>query len=399
VTVPVTLTTALLLAALTEVWVRASWDEQRGTPGLFLSHPTRGQQLAPGYAGWFAGVPIRINNLGFRDEHDAVLEKGPRTFRILVLGDSVTFGHGSVHTYPALLENLLRGWRADIDWQVWNAGVPGYNTSQELTHLLEIGPAAQPDLVVVGFFENDLIDNREPTTASMGARVRSEALAFVQRHVYSFELYKRLFLSAAWWLSDATTLRRRLEHLDTESALLASDAPMHERPEQQLTPYERLAVPPEDTELCFGRERLEPGFLAELTSSQDWNRWLAAVHRFHALNESRQYRIVFFLNVVPPPCPNGDFFYGKDVRPLHDLYMQVLSSSLPAATAFDTFLRRRPSQMPAARAHAIGNSNLTKAEALFEYLTREWFRSVPLDEYLDARATNGPSTRALQRSR
>ena len=33
----------------------------------------------------------------------------PTTFRILVLGDSVTFGHGSVaeHTYPALLERPM----------------------------------------------------------------------------------------------------------------------------------------------------------------------------------------------------------------------------------------------------------------------------------------------------
>ena len=31
--------------------------------------------------------------------------------------------------------------------------MPGYNTSQELAHLLEVGPRFQPDLVVVGFFE------------------------------------------------------------------------------------------------------------------------------------------------------------------------------------------------------------------------------------------------------
>ena len=63
----------------------------------------RGQRLAPNYDGWFAGVPVHINGLGFRDARDYALEKGPNTFRILVLGDSVTFGHGSVdeHTYPS----------------------------------------------------------------------------------------------------------------------------------------------------------------------------------------------------------------------------------------------------------------------------------------------------------
>ena len=32
----------------------------------------------------------------------------------------------------------LKAWRGDIGWQVWNAAVPGYNTSQELAHLIEV---------------------------------------------------------------------------------------------------------------------------------------------------------------------------------------------------------------------------------------------------------------------
>ena len=49
-----------------------------------------------------------------------------------------------------------------VDWQVWNLGVPGYNTSQELTTLRRFGPLYQPDLVVVGFYDNDILDNPEP---------------------------------------------------------------------------------------------------------------------------------------------------------------------------------------------------------------------------------------------
>ena len=82
----------------------------RGTPGFFVSDPTRGQRLAAGYDGWFAGVPVRINALGFRDSRDYAIEKAPDTFRILVLGDSVTFGHGAMFeaTYPYLLEQRLK---------------------------------------------------------------------------------------------------------------------------------------------------------------------------------------------------------------------------------------------------------------------------------------------------
>ena len=31
-----------------------------------------------------------------------------------------------------IVEQKLKAWRPDVDWQVWNLAVPGYNTSQEL---------------------------------------------------------------------------------------------------------------------------------------------------------------------------------------------------------------------------------------------------------------------------
>jgi len=193
----------VFVAAGVEVWTRRSWNPARGTPGFFLSDPARGQRLAPGYADWFAGVPVNINSLGLRDSREYALAKGPRTFRVLVLGDSVTFGHGSVyeHTYPYLVEQRLRVWRPDVDWQVWNAAVPGYNTSQELAQLLEVGPTFNPDLVIVGFFENDVVDNYRVSPPSRASRVRSLALSWLYRHVYSISLYKRAYLELAWRLS------------------------------------------------------------------------------------------------------------------------------------------------------------------------------------------------------
>ena len=101
----------ILVAAGVEVWVRARWNPKNGQPGLFLSDAVRGQRFAANYDGWFAGVPVHINNLGFRDSRDYSLTKSPKTFRIIFLGDSVTFGHGSVyeHSYPYLLEQKLKG--------------------------------------------------------------------------------------------------------------------------------------------------------------------------------------------------------------------------------------------------------------------------------------------------
>ena len=93
-----------------EIWVRSAWDASRGTPGFFVSDPVLGQRLAANYDGWFAGVPARTNSLGFRDNREYALPKVKGTFRILVLGDSVTFGHGALYetSYPYLLEQRLR---------------------------------------------------------------------------------------------------------------------------------------------------------------------------------------------------------------------------------------------------------------------------------------------------
>ena len=194
ISLPIGIVTLLALATGVEAWVRWRWDPMKGSPGFFESDPMRRQRLAPNYTGWFAGVPVHINSLGFRDEREYSLVKGPTTFRILVLGDSVTFGHGSVgeHTYPFLFEQKLKAWRPDVDWQVWNMGVPGYNTSQELAYLLQVGPAYHPDLVVLGFFENDLIQNDDVPSTVQNNTMVSVLKSLVQRHLYSLELYRRV---------------------------------------------------------------------------------------------------------------------------------------------------------------------------------------------------------------
>ena len=85
IALPAAFVAAIVMALLVEVWVRWSWDTTRGTPGFLVSHPTRGQRLGINYAGWFAGVPVTTNALGFRSTRDDRVPKNPNTFRILVL--------------------------------------------------------------------------------------------------------------------------------------------------------------------------------------------------------------------------------------------------------------------------------------------------------------------------
>ncbi|MBF0166101.1 MAG: SGNH/GDSL hydrolase family protein [Alphaproteobacteria bacterium] len=98
------------------------------------------------------------NSHGWRDiEHD--LEAKPNVRRILILGDSNTFGANvpAEKIYPRLLERLIAG--SAVPVEVISMAYGGWSTSQELEALVREGLAYRPDLVVVQFTSNDLGEN------------------------------------------------------------------------------------------------------------------------------------------------------------------------------------------------------------------------------------------------
>ena len=364
---PAAVASLIVFAILIEAWVRLSWDDKRGTPGFFVSDPVRGLRLGENYDGWFAGVPVHTNNLGIRATGDYDLRKGANTFRILVLGDSVTFGHGAIHDYPSLLEGMLKQWKPETDWQVWNLGVPGYNTSQELAQLRELGPAYQPDLVIVGFFINDIIGNEPPVTPGVMRRTASRTMAFMQRHWYSVELYKRVVLTVAWQLSGSAASRLRFENLESEERMQAGTDSLAESARQQLTLFTRFSAAEVAARPCPEGMKPSAKDLAEIQARTDWPPFVEAVRGFQDLNRQGAYQVMFFLNLIPPVCPDGDFFYdGKSIE--HDYFVELFSNGTPAISAYPAFMHVKPSEMPLAEAHAIGNANQLKAEVLFDYL-------------------------------
>lgn len=370
ITVPAMLVATVVVGAGVEVWVRLKWNERNGRPGLFLSDAVLGQRLAPNYDGWFAGVPVRINNLGFRDTRDYALAKSANTFRIVVLGDSVTFGHGSIyeHTYPYLVEQKLKAWRPDIDWEVWNVAVPGYNTSQELDHLEEIGPAFNPDLVVVGFYENDLVDNRPPQHPGAARRAAARLLSFAQRHVYSLELYKRVYLQAAWRWSKSDRFRERLEATNAQEKEYRQLDTMVDAPQQQFTKFDWIS---DDEVRRACPQQPKPNMdLVNATERQDgFELWVDAIRGFQRLDRDGKYRIVFFLNVSPRPCPaTDDLFYDDREYGLNALFLRVIGTGTPVVSTHGALLHTRPREMPGWSGHSFGNTNLVKSEVLFEYL-------------------------------
>ena len=95
---------------------------------------------------------VVTNRHGFRKECDLDIPK--KRQRILILGDSITFGSylAGHDTYPEILE----GWCPETE--VINAGVWGYTITDELSLFKSRAKQAAPDIVVLQIFDNDLVD-------------------------------------------------------------------------------------------------------------------------------------------------------------------------------------------------------------------------------------------------
>ena len=138
--------------------------------------------------------------------------------------------------------------------------------------------------------------------------------------------------------------------------------------QQTLTPFDRLTDAEAAQVSCFYGMKPNPSLVANLSREPGFQAWADAVRGFQRLNTTGKYRIVFFLNIVPPVCPDGDVFYDGGTEAFNAFYLKLFSEGAPAVSCYDAFRRVRPSQMPLAAGHAIGNANAVKAEVLFTFL-------------------------------
>lgn len=101
-----------------------------------------------------------INHLGLRGR-DLAVKKPLNTFRIAMLGDSITQGlhEATENTFSSQLERLLNTYSRENNlgtvFEVMNCGVSGYNLEAEVETLKTKVLAYSPDIVVINFFHND----------------------------------------------------------------------------------------------------------------------------------------------------------------------------------------------------------------------------------------------------
>jgi lysophospholipase L1-like esterase len=103
---------------------------------------------------------VSINELGLRDRKLEKKQNGE--LRILLLGDSLTFGWGIPveATFGRKLETTLAS-RLGLTVRTVNAGVSGYNTVQEYAFLRTYADLIEPDIVILIYISND-IETQDP---------------------------------------------------------------------------------------------------------------------------------------------------------------------------------------------------------------------------------------------
>jgi lysophospholipase L1-like esterase len=170
--------------------------------GIFEYDNSKVFRLKKDLESTFHGEPFTTNSFGYRDE-DMAEEKPEHTKRILVVGDSISFGDRVLdhETYPSVLESMLNGVtnnsRSKIE--VINTAAPGNSPFQEY-HDLKEGMRFDPDVIVLQFTLNDVIEQYaewifremgDPEVSTEKTKTYSDVLLGVQNMSYVDHVLKQ----------------------------------------------------------------------------------------------------------------------------------------------------------------------------------------------------------------
>ncbi len=138
---------------------------------IFEMHPRRGWAHIPfavesGRDTHAGNVSVQLDGNGLRVEYGAPIREIDSDNRILFLGDSVTFGYyrKSSETFAMLTADFLNKAHPGKNIVSLNAGVTGYDTSQEYDLLVHDGFRLRPRLVVLGICLNDVTKQFDPAS-------------------------------------------------------------------------------------------------------------------------------------------------------------------------------------------------------------------------------------------
>ncbi len=202
---------------------------------LFVNTPQQKMQVAnPQQSAIFEGDPLLLwrlkpnldgaywdftvvstNAQNFRADYP-IGAKPAGTFRIVCLGDSVTFGYRvppvwperptdynpEWQPFPVLLEKELRKANPNRSIEVFPMAVPGYTSHQGLAWLKRDIDYLQPDVVIASFGWNDVSISDVPDRETIDTRWWPVAIRWLLDH-------SQAFAQATRWLRSRSTPQQR----------------------------------------------------------------------------------------------------------------------------------------------------------------------------------------------
>ncbi len=115
------------------------------------------------------GVDINLNSQGFRNNENISDSKK----KILMLGDSMTFGWGANETFSFGLEKELKE-----NYQVLNAGIGNTNTYMQINNFFNNFVQYDFDIIILNFFVNDF------------EKVKIKEANYIEKNFYSYTFIK-----------------------------------------------------------------------------------------------------------------------------------------------------------------------------------------------------------------
>jgi hypothetical protein len=149
------------------------------------------------------GIPVTYNDKGLHD-YEYAYEKGEKTVRVIVLGDSFVeaLQVERDQNFCKRIERTLNDADPDRAYQVINMGVSGYSPILQYLYLKREGMRYDPDIVLFCFFMNDVYEDSVYKglatfdEAGLPTGVRPEGSDKTER-LHGWKGYERRFCNAA----------------------------------------------------------------------------------------------------------------------------------------------------------------------------------------------------------
>jgi len=325
---------------LCEAGLRLWWPQETYVQGpRMVSDPHMGSIYPPNSLYRYhlpqRTVEFRLNEEGLRDETPHPVPKPEGLFRILLVGDSFTYGSANRYDeiWPVILERGLtgKGFAADVV----KAGIPNFDTRSEIYMMQRLVPKYRPDLVIMAFLPNDIFTNEPLSSAAVASASIPDPLRFGMAlpHLQTAELAERLLLGNDFVYTHTYWMTSRKQYFRAE--LTAHAARQYALTQDLLTEAARYAgsqgsrfaaasIPQAFQVVATAREFALSGFAADIvdrkmgeTARQQGFPWMESLPVLAADYRAHRQELYFREDGHFTPAGNrvfGEWLLGEVLR-------------------------------------------------------------------------------------